>query len=211
MTQGSSARAFTLIEVVVALSLGVAVVAAGATLLVNVESGSRRQRILNEMARDGTFASSVMEQEIRQAGLGVPVNSFVQRDAPNNFIYGSAGAGTPLKFISRHLIVATPSTLGFIGDIARPDSNYSTFGAIDDRSSDNVFGPPPLATPPVPISKATHVSWHTENNGTCNPSGCSTSDSSIFFPGGAPCLSGAQALTCPWSSRRVVASERLQI
>jgi prepilin-type N-terminal cleavage/methylation domain-containing protein len=229
----TAARAFTLIEVVVALALGVVVIGAATLTMQQVSVANHRQRTLSELQRDGEFASQLMTQEIRQAGLGIPLGSMiaVTDTGTSDYGTGTATTSTPLRFPptgrtgsqpANRLLVGNTNAIGILGDLPRPDSNYALFGPIHDRSMGRTaFVPPALPTDDW-------IAWHTENNGTCvqcdsvvagvcpAAPGCTTSTASLFFPGAATnCVDAAsttaQMITCPWGSRRLAPGEHLQV
>src|SRR5205807_1931034 len=119
-------RGFTMIEVAISIALGAIVVGSVVLVLQQVIVSARRQHILSELQRDGAYAGQVMTQELRQAGVGVPIG-FMLVTGATGFDYGTGavGTGNNLVFPARRLIVAGNTEIGFIGDIARPDSNYN--------------------------------------------------------------------------------------
>lgn len=201
------ARGFTLLELAVSIALGVIVIGTAAAVLATVLRDNRRARIHSELQRDAELASQLLAQEVRQAGLGVPTGHHVSENCNAstgvcNYIYGTGSAGTAneLRFLARAILVAGTAELGILGDLPRPDSNYNAFGPLHSRgSASNADG-----------SNGDGIAWHTENNGTCMPPGCSTSSTSLFFPGAGDCTGGT-ALTCPWASRRIAPGEPIQI
>jgi prepilin-type N-terminal cleavage/methylation domain-containing protein len=230
---------FTMLEVVVALALGVIVIGSVTLIMAQVLLAQRRQRLVSDMQRDAEFASTLLTLEVRQAGLGVPGGTYFPTSSATGFLdfgTGVANIGTEYTFAARHLIVARPTEIGILADIPRPDSNYNVFGPLNSRATGN----PPPATPP--LTNPDFLAWHTENNGTCVPCavtppapnntlcptvpGCSirggasaNGPTSLFFPNAgatAECISGTApsgsvGLGCPWASRRLAAGERLQI
>lgn len=194
----SSLRGFTLLEAVIGLSLGIIVAGTAVTVLSMVLVGSRRQRELSELQRDGQFASQLLTQELRQAGLGVPTGGHIEIDAAGTSTFGTTPPANGVSFAERRLLVATATSLLFVGDLPRQDANYPLFGLLDSR----------------PTGSEQVVAFLTENNGSCLPGGCNTVDGSVFFPssgGGNNCTMGGVTRTCPWALRRVVLSDRVQI
>ena len=190
--RASTPGAFTLVEVIVAMVLSIIILGVCMTIMVNTLAEGRRTRTQAEMARDGSFTGQLFAQELRQAGLGVPNGGHI--NAAN-------GTTTNVAFYAS-LLVAAPTQIGIVGDLARPDANYNAYGPLHNRT----------------VGSA-DVAWHTENNGTCVvdavSGSCSTAVSSLFFPGEAGCDAAGTGhfgdRTCPWGLRRVLPGERLII
>lgn len=166
-------RAFTMLELVIGLALGVVVIGAAVVALATVLRENRRQRVHSELQRDAEFTLQLLTQEIRIAGSGVPVSRHID-----------TGFGVTTTFDVRRVLVAGAQELLVLGDLPRPDANYPAFGYLHDRATEDV----------------TRIAWHTENNGTCVPPGCALATSSLFFPGGENCTT-ATSRTCPWYGR----------
>lgn len=184
-------RGATLIELMVSLALLAVVLGVAVGLVVGAIQSGSRGRARGQFARQGSFINSLMSQELRMAGLGVPDATHID-DA-----YGGAGDTTG----GNDVILATATAIGFIGDLPRPDAQYATFGTITNR----------------PLGDGSHIFWHTENNGSCHPDtsapSCETGDTSMFFPGEDGCANTAAVndRTCPWGMKRVRAGERIQV
>lgn len=169
---------------ILAVVLSVTVALVGNALQVAV-----RGRVRGALARQGEFLNTVMRNELRVAGLGVPGARHIEDSY--------AGAGK--TDFDTDVILATSTAVGVLADLPRPDAQYSTFGILHDNATGGT----------------SQVMWHTENNGACATSYCDTKDTSIFFPGITGCTSNAfdqiDHRTCPWGLRRVVAKERIQV
>jgi hypothetical protein len=199
-------RGFTLIELAVGMALGLVVVGAIVAVLAATMQQNGRQRAIGELSRDAQFASQLLVQDLRQAGLGVPTGSHIEQECDAggaNCVFPYGTGPKPVRFAARRVIVAAPGALGIVGDLPRVDSNYNAFGPLHNR----VTGP-----------NRNTIAWHTENNGTCVPNAagtdCDTRVASLFFPsaGGNSCsAANPTERTCPWGLRRVIANERLQI
>lgn len=177
-------RAFTILEVVVALALGVIVVGTAAAVLATTLRDNRRQRVSAGLQRDAEFVSQLLTQEIRLAGLGVPSGRHVN---------AAFGGTVPGAFDARRVLEASADAMLILGDQPRPDANYPAFGILHS----------------APNAALNRISWHTENNGTCIPGACTIGDASIFFPGGENCTA-ATSRTCPWYGR-LKSGDRIQI
>ena len=210
------ARAFTMMELAVALGMSVVVIGAITGVLSMMMRLQQRERIMSELQRDGEFASQLLSSELRQAGLGVPSGEHIWHNAgAANFPYGTVA---PASFGARRVLVAGAGQLAFLGDLPKPDASYPTFGPIHNRVTGNPAGNP-SATPPTHVVNS--VAWHTESNGDCVPdgggntcaAGITTATASQFFPGDATTCTTATPLqrTCPWALGRVFANDSLQI
>jgi type II secretory pathway pseudopilin PulG len=192
-TRPLAPRGATLIELMVALSLLAVVLTVTVNLLVGAIRSGSRSRARAEIARQGLFASEVMHQELRMAGLGVPQPSGLHIDDT----YAGAGA----TFFDTAVILANATQVGVVADLPRPDAQYNALGILHNR----------------PGGSRRNVMWETENNGRCVPdtgaSSCSTADYSRFFPGedGCDATTDGNDRTCPWGMKRVAPSERIQI
>lgn len=187
------ARAFTLIELIVAAALSIVVIGIATAVMANAVRDGRRARVHAEMMRDASFTGQVMSQELRQAGLGVP-----------NARHISAAFGTApgqVRFYAS-VLVAAVDQVGIVGDLPRADANYNAYGPLHNRT----------------LAGNVNVVWHTENNGACAPdvappagSSCTTGATSVFFPGenGCDATSDFNDRTCPWGLRRVTPGERI--
>ncbi len=176
------ARGFTLLEVTVAVALSTIVVGMVAVTLAKVIRDGKRARAHSEMMRDADFLGTMMNNELRVAGLGVPSKNRV---------------GSPtVKFRSTVLLADNSSAslqqIGIVADLSKHYVQYPTFGYLHQRPTGN-----------------NAITWHTENNGPCAPhtiagGSCSTATTSLFFPGQAGCASTAAAADkqCPWGMRR---------
>ncbi|MCC7108041.1 MAG: prepilin-type N-terminal cleavage/methylation domain-containing protein [Deltaproteobacteria bacterium] len=186
-------RGATLIELMVALAILAVVLTVTVGLLVGSIRSGARARARAGLARQGLFASQVMHQELRMAGLGVPV------PAGLHIADGYAGAGDTA--FDTVVILANATQVGIVADLPRPDAQYNALGVLHNR----------------PGGTQHNVMWETENNGRCVPDtgggSCSTADTSKFFPGEDGCdgVGDGNDRTCPWGMRRVVPSERIQV
>lgn len=185
-------RGFSLMELVVALTINAVVLTAAVSLFEGISSQSSAARQRAELERDATFVQELLERELRLAGLGVPRGANVDTDA-----------------VLDAVLVATPTSIGVLADIPRPDAQYPTFGLLSSQLS--MEGLHPIDT---------HLWWFTENNGPCQPDGvegtlpsCTTSTTSTFFPGLRGCDTTGHATdrVCPWGLRRMLGGEPFQV
>ncbi len=178
------ARGASLLEVMVALAIGAILLTSILGLILEGERVSQVVRARAELASAGTIANQMLRQDLSQAGMGMPKGFFV-------------GTTTQRMYA---VLVASPTSVGVLGDLARPDANFTTFGMLDDR------------VPAAGVGDR-HITWRTENSGNCIPGGgCSTADTSIFFPGETGCTASTPGhRTCPWGLRRLRGNEPFQI
>lgn len=131
----NSTRGFTLIEILIAISLVGLIGSVASTTLFNIFQGVSKTEIIKEIKQNGDSALSVMERSIRSAADitstcdGLPSNTLVVRDVRGNaatfscvFNQGSAkiasASGTPLttSFLTGDLVTlgtACPGSLVF--------------------------------------------------------------------------------------------------
>jgi type II secretory pathway pseudopilin PulG len=183
-------RGFSLLELMVAIAIAIALMALVMQILVDAESSGRRTRVRAELAANAVIASQMLRNDLVLAGLGVP---------------SGVDQATASKQFSTSMLVASPTSFGMVGDLARPDANFNTFGFITDEAAGG--------------GNDHHVSWLTENNGPCLPGSarCNTADFSMFFPGENGCASPTSASgatpdrTCPWGLKRLRGGEPFQV
>ncbi len=186
-------RGATLIELMVSLSLMAVVLAVTIGVIVGAAQSGARARARAGLARQGQYLNTLLSNELRMAGLGVPAASGTHIDDA----YAGAGDTT----FDTDVILATSTSVGIVGDFPRPTRQYNTLGTLDGHAAG---GP-------------SDVMWHTENNGSCAPQtgsgSCSTASTSLFFPGESGCNTGGAVddRTCPWGMRRVSDGESIQV
>ena len=190
-----SKRGFSLLEVLVASSIGIILLSIIVGIWVQVQTLSVRAREQAALEREVAFAGRLIDQDLRRAGLGVPQGGHIQHRC------NGAGACTPTfgtvppaRFYAS-VIVAAATEVGILGDVTRPNAQYNTFGVL---SSFRTGG-------------RNTIAWHTENNGMCMPPACSTGATSLFFPGQSGCVNSAEDRQCPWGLNRVQGGDRIQI
>lgn len=190
------ARAFSLVEVMVAMVMGVIVLGVAVDVAATALRRGSRSRALADLSRDATFAARLLEQDLRLAGSGVPEGEHIEKrctGGPCQALFGTSST-TFKSFV----LSATKTSVGFVGDVPRPDGNFPAIGFLTRR----------------PTGQRISLMWHTENNGGCAPTEpvtCTTATTSLFFPGEGGCQSDANDRTCPWGLRRLLAGEALQI
>lgn len=221
-------RGFTLLEVAISIALMVVVLGVTMGIIVKVLAENRRQRVHAEILRDAMLTTQLLNSDLRQAGLGAPRNvnestclveglyirknctpdpfcSFPCVPAPCVLLYGS---GTRPASFDTSVILANATQVGIVGDLARPDSQYSAYGPLHNRATAGAST----------TTTSVHLMWHNENNGLCapgnGPPACNLGNTSTFFAGESTDLctvANPNARTCPWGMNRVRAGERLQI
>ncbi len=200
-------RAFTLLEVVIAMVLSIIIMGTVVTVILATVQDTKRSRTIAAMQRDMAFVGQLFSLELRQAGLGVPLDDSVLPSPPAvvqppsgehiDDPYGGAGN----TFFYGAVLVAAASQVGVVADLPRDDANYPPFGSLTSL---------PLVT------GQNHLMWHNENNGACAQDSmvgsCKVGDSSLFFNN--PNANGCTAFnsrTCPWGLRRMLPNERLVV
>jgi prepilin-type N-terminal cleavage/methylation domain-containing protein len=189
--RAARARGFTLIEIVVSLSISLAILALATSLVVGSLRDARRARVRAELARDGQLLDRMLRTELPQIGLGVPNSRNIDP------AYGTSGAST---FYAK-VLVAAPEQLGFLADLPRPDAQMSPFGLLTSR----------------PAGGRDRVFWLNDSTGSCQPDNgagsCAIADASLLFHGETtgPCTTSASDRACPWSMKRLAPGEPFQV
>ncbi len=176
-------RGFTLIELVVALALGLLLLAATSTIMVQASDQFQVMRARNALLREGNAVARLLTHELRLTGLGVPNGTHIN---------GATGA------LPTALLVAAQDQVGVLLDLPRPDAQYAAFGHLHGRHGGD--------RQTIMWHTENNGSCAPGNNG------CSVANSSVFFPGSADLCNGTWTdRTCPWGLKRVRANERLQV
>jgi type II secretory pathway pseudopilin PulG len=183
MRRHVTSAGFSLIEMLVALSLSIIVIAlATAVLAVSVADG-KREAARAELAREAAFAQTVLTQTLTASGSGVPRDELIT--APGVRIYGG-------------VLIAQAQATGVVADLPRPHANFNTAGPIAGR---------PAFTDSA-LAWTTANSGACMPGPGCPPAG----DQSVLFPGDAStCTSDHTDRTCPWGLNRVMADDWLLI
>jgi type II secretory pathway pseudopilin PulG len=183
MVKNKHLPGFSLIEMLVALSLSIVVIAlATAVLAISVADG-RREAVRAELAREGAFAQTVITQTLTASGTGVPRDELIT--AVGTRIYGG-------------VLVAQAQATGIVGDLPRPGANFNTLG--------------PLAGRPAFTDGAVAWTTANSGACMPGPGCPSTATQSILFPGDTTsCTSDETDRTCPWGLNRVMANDWLLI
>ncbi len=185
------AAAFTLIEIIISLSISLAILSLAAGIVVGAMRDARRSRVRAELARDAQLLDRLLRTELPQIGLGMPTSHHLDG------AYGTAGS----TFYGP-VMVAAPSELGFIADLPRPDAQMNAFGIL----------------PNQPLGGRDRIFWLNDSTGSCLPDdddakSCTLAASSLMFPDdfSSPCTEQASDRGCPWSMKRLVPGEPFQI
>lgn len=127
----SSQQGLTLLELMVALVLGLLIVAAGLTVFLNAQRSLGFQTSMNDIQQNANFGLSILTQDLRHANLNTPsqqrVNNklvgsgivFVNANLPNNVITNTANRLTA-QGISNDATKANASdqiTMQFMPDV----------------------------------------------------------------------------------------------
>ncbi len=184
-------RAFTLIEITIALSASLAIMAVATSLVVTSLRDARRSRVRTELSRDGQLIDRMLRSELPQIGLGMPISRNLRSD------YGTADVSTFYAAV----LVANPEQIGFMADLPRPDAQMNTFGILPNR----------------PLGGRDRIFWLNDSTGSCLPDNgggsCTIQEASLLFAGDAlgACTSSASDRGCPWSMKRLAPGEPFQI
>ncbi len=181
---------FTILEVLVALTLGVVVLGTAVSLAAVASEQGAAARRRAHLARTASFLDLTLARDLRHAGLGMPTGPFHS---------GTFGGG-PGRF-NAPILIGTATSVGIVGDVPRPDADAAPFGS--------------LATLPGGPGR---FFWFNDVTGICIPSlgnirGCAISDTSRVLTGVGGCnrIGGGIDANCPWGLRRVLPDEYLVV
>ncbi len=188
-------RAFTIIEILVALTLGVVVLGTTVSLAVLAGQDHDAARRRAHLARTASFLDRNLARDLRHAGLGMPTGPFHT---------GTFGSGDG-RF-NAPVLLGTVDAIGIVGDLPRPDADGAPFGSLASIPGSSGLGGSPGAA---------RFWWFNDNTGTCIPStsatanSCKLSRTSRLMPNAGECnaIGGGNDPTCPWGLRRLVADE----
>ena len=188
-------RAFTIIEILVALTLGVVVLGTTVSLAVLAGQDHDAGRRRAHLARTASYLDRNLSRDLRHAGLGMPTGPFHT---------GTFGSGTG-RF-NAPILIGTTDSIGIVGDLPRPDADGAPFGSLASIPGSSGIGGSPGAA---------RFWWFNDNTGTCIPSttvtatSCKLSKTSRLMPGAGECnaVGAGNDPTCPWGLRRLVADE----
>lgn len=188
-------RAFTLIEVMVALTLGVVVLGTAVNLAVAAGQDHDASRRRAHLARTASFLNRTLANDLRHAGLGMPTGPF----------HGTFSSGGTGRF-NAPVLIGTTDSIGIVGDLPRPDADGAPFGSLASM---------PGGTGTGGSANAARFWWLNDNTGTCIPRkpsasvGCRLSTTSRLAAGAGDCNAAGKGgdASCPWGLRRLVAEE----
>ncbi len=188
------ARGFSLIEILVALTMSVVVIGVTMSVLQRTFRATSRERARSSLAREAQFIHLALQRTLVAMGTGVPRGSRIHT--------------TDNTEIDTSVLIAAPKAVGILGDLPRPHAQYNTFGWLHTEEGGD----------------RRHIAWHTENNGACVPGadivpvaggGCDAEDFSTFFPGdgGGKCDSNGEedSRLCAWGVRRLEPNDHFLI
>jgi prepilin-type N-terminal cleavage/methylation domain-containing protein len=180
-------RAFSLIELLVAMSLAAIVLTAAMTAVTHANKAATVGREERELVREAEFLSVILQQAIERAGTGVPANTHLDDLAPNP---------------PRAVVFAGADVFGVLGDFPRPHAQYSTIGYLHSRPGGNT----------TRLNYHTENNGSCVPN-TAPPT-CDIAETSFFFPGDTtPCEAAGEFYnrTCAWGLRRLAPGDHIQI
>jgi prepilin-type N-terminal cleavage/methylation domain-containing protein len=201
-TRAPSPRGFTLIEVMIAMAMALAITTAALGILLSVIETQRDGAIRASLERDAQLTMDVIGYDLRYAGVGIPRGyqiqddgDYVDWDGDTNIIPDEAG--DQLRPIIR---IGLADYLAFLGDLPYPNADLNGVVGITTFKDSNGhrFGVSSELSPCTPSS----------NGGTSGNYWCdSTAASMIFQSGdygiGTACTSSDDSQpTCPWGMNK---------
>jgi len=177
-------RGFTLIEVMVASVISLVMLSGAIAMMIAGAQIHRRQVEQGQLKRSAAFVLDQLSRELRQAGLGRPSGpreDLLQERFPPA------------------VIDATTTSVSFIADVPRPNSNFNGLSTLADDQVTNM--------------PANGLAVLNELNGSCDvligAGPCTTDAASLLFPPnpGNGCDANNAAVTCPWALNRYQPNE----
>ncbi len=184
MVRVRTGRGFSLLELLVAGTIFLFVVAAATEAFTSLKAAHRRDLERSRLRAQADLALSTLARDLRHAGLGLPEGGNVS----------SGAAYTPAVFL------AEPTRIGFMGDLPRPDVAFNGYSEL---AGDQ----PPGASMVVLLNELSG------GCGSDTSSSCRTELMSLAIsPAGVPgCGASGGAPTCPWAQRRYRAGEAVTV
>lgn len=189
----ASARGFTLIELMVALGMALAVTTAALGVLLMVVDTQREGQKRNALARDAQLAMDLIAHDLGYAGVGVPRG--YEADADGNLIGAvTTDAAAQLRPAIR---IAQDDYLFFVGDLPYPNAELN-----------GIAQPSMLQGNPANLNASVgRISVSSSLSGCAPGSGggyvCDTTVSTTFDVGGSNCTSASSTQpTCPWGLKK---------
>jgi prepilin-type N-terminal cleavage/methylation domain-containing protein len=106
---------FTLIEMLVALVMGVIVMSVSMGILARTSVNASRDAVRASLVREANLIHAMLQHDHRYAGVGVPRRGSLSNAA---------------ELFDGSILVASANELGLLGDFPRPHAPYNTFGAL---------------------------------------------------------------------------------
>ncbi|MEW5852216.1 MAG: prepilin-type N-terminal cleavage/methylation domain-containing protein [Myxococcota bacterium] len=191
MTRHAPARGFTIIELIIGMTVALIIFSAASEILVQVENFRRLSRARTQLLMDARLALTYLERDLAAAGQGAPEGSRINAGAtvagfstlvPPIMPFSTAARADPSTSV---LTTGNSANKKFVlvADLPRPDSNFDGFSNMSDDS--------PASNKLVVLN---------ELSGQCDSTNanCGTRLGSLT---NADCTA-ATGLSCPWALRK---------
>jgi prepilin-type N-terminal cleavage/methylation domain-containing protein len=180
-TGSAPRRGFTLVEVMVASTVGILILMAAMGYLLSRSRMDQQEAQRSRLKQDSSLLLGQLGRELRQAGLGRPTRARRDRDG---------------ELFPGPLLHANQTALAFVADLPRPDANLNGLSAFAAHQ-----GSPPLPDRGLALLN--------ELNGGCDvdgssPAACRTDEASLLLAApGLDCRTApGTAPTCPWGLKK---------
>lgn len=185
MKRHSSPRGFTLIELMVALGMALAITSAALTVMLLVVDTQREGQKRNALARDAQLAMDTLGYDLGFLGVGVPRG--YEADDDGNVIGTEDDPTVTVRQLRPTVRIAQADYLAFLGDLPYPNADLN-----------GVAQPSMLRGNPDELDETGDaVSVLSELSGCAPGTNCDTSRSTLNVAGN--CSTGANTLSsCPW-------------
>ncbi|MEW5854978.1 MAG: prepilin-type N-terminal cleavage/methylation domain-containing protein [Myxococcota bacterium] len=194
-------RGFTLIEMVVGLTVSLLVFTAASEAMYRIDVYRRRAAIRAELIRDGQTAMDWLRRDLAAAGVGAESGG-LRASVANTYLVPSL---MPLDNAARGTLGSVTGTfsvggtgLVILADVARPDTNFDGVSTVNE------------ASPAVPAN--TDIAPLNEISGRCHSDNttCGGTPRLGARNPSADCTAGT-SLACPWGLGKYVQGQPLQI
>lgn len=201
--EGGRTRGFTLIELMVALALGLAVTAAAMGVLLSAVSTQKEGTMRAELARDAQLTMDLLTRDLSYLGAGVP-RGFESAPAGNLLATGVGTLNATIGYFNGRadrqlrppIRIARNDYIAFLGDLPYPNAELSGIVGVNHMST--------AATTTSDVAVVSELSPCSPENGATNYV-CDTSDESLIqWVGTADCAAGTLTTspTCPWGMKK---------
>ncbi len=191
MPTKDAARGFTLIELMVALGMALAVTSAALGVMLVVMETQRDGQRRNSMTRDAQIVMDTLRNDLRYLGVGVPRG---YRSRENGNIIGTVNdSGNAAAQLRPPVRIAASDYIAFLGDLPFPNADLNGLAQVSMLRGN----PSDLDDTATGLSVSSELSGCAPQSPGATNYRCNTSAASTIQVGGTNCTSGSER-SCPW-------------